>query len=257
MLAQLLPDAGLAAGPVTATLVACLAGIVLFSAAVQGFLGFAFAVVGMPLTLYLIGARDANLLFTPLSLLLAAGMTYRTRAHARWKLALLLTGGALVGSPLGVWVLARADESVMCRLLGIVILASATFLLLNPTFRKHDMPALWALPAGLVGGFFAGATSTGGPTAVIYLLLLGLPKDELKATLVAHFLLLGAYKLGVLVAWGGLLRPTHVCLAAVLAVPLFVGMTVGMRAARSFSPKAMRKVICVFLLVPGVLLLVR
>ena len=257
MFAQAISEAGLTAGSVPAMLVVCLAGIVVFSATVQGFLGFGLSVVGMPVTLYLVGARDANLLFTLLALLLTGGMTYRTRAHTRWGLALWLTLGALVGNPLGVYVLANADESVVCRLLGIAILSSAVFLLLNPKFQKHDMSVFWALPAGLVGGFFSGATSAGGPAAVIFLLLLGLPKDEMKATLVAHFVLQNAYKVGVLLVMGGLLQPVHVGLAAVLAVPLFVGMAVGMRAARSFSTEAMRKVICVFLLIPGILMLLR
>ncbi|GAF68083.1 unnamed protein product, partial [marine sediment metagenome] len=64
-------------------------------------------------------------------------------------------------------------------------------------------------------------------------------------------------KLLMMGGWHGLLTLDHFFWAALLCPALLAGMAGGMYAARFLSSETMRKVISAFLLVPGVLLLVR
>ncbi len=236
---------------------AILFAVALASAVTQGFTGFGFGLMGMAFCTWLLGPQDANVLWTVLAVLLTTLMWFRLRRHARTRLAVYLTAGSILGLPVGLWILANAGEQLLSRLVGAVVLAFASYSLVNPRFKRRSICAAWALPAGAAGGMVSGATSMGGPAAVIFLLILGLDKDETRGTLSCYFTLMIVCKLAMMAGWHGLLRTDHLLWAALLAPSALAGLAVGMYAARFFSSETMRKIICAFLLLPGALLLLR
>lgn len=161
--------------------------IVLFSAAAQGFLGFGFGVLGMALSSLVVGPRDSNLLWTLLALPLVAAMWVWLRRYTDRRRLLWLLAGAGGGTPLGVWVLATAELAVLRWIVGVLILVFAGYTLWNPDFGAREISPSWGAPAGCVSGFFSGAASVGGPAAVAFLLISGLDKSTIKATLAAYF----------------------------------------------------------------------
>ena len=231
--------------------------VVFFSATVQGFLGFGSGLVGMALIAPVIGARDANLTLMPLAGLLAGLMCFRLRRHVAWDLVGWAFLGSMVGTPIGVWVLAVTREALLAKFLGVTILLFASYSLANPRYESEKISSAWGIVAGLISGFFSGSTSTGGPTVAIFFLILGLEKDRMKASLSAFFVAIVAYKMLVVVLWKGLLTTGHLFVAAPLCAMVLAGMAVGMYAAGFVSSAAMRKAICVFLFFPGLLLLLR
>jgi hypothetical protein len=241
--------------PIDPAVLVALALVVIGSAAVQGFTGFGFGLVGMAFCVPLLGPRDANVLWTVLALLLVGSMWYQLRRQTRWPLVLSLLVGALAGLPMGIWVLANGGEQFLSRFMGAAIVVFAAYSLVNPHFKARSISPLWGLPAGVVSGFFSGVTSMGGPAAVIFLLVSGLDKDEMKGNLAAYFTLSVCLKLVMLGGGSALLRVEHVTWSAVLAVPLVLGMALGMFGARFVSTRAMRRIVCAFLFLPGVLLL--
>lgn len=240
--------------PLEAHIVVALAAVVVGSAAIQGFTGFGFGLVGMAFCVPMIGPRDANVLWSVLAMLLVAALWYHLRRHTRWGLVLSLAAGSLAGMPLGVWVLAHGGEEFLSRFVGAAIIVFGTYSLFNPHFAARDISPYWGLPAGALAGFFSGVTSMGGPAVVIYMLLRGLEKDEMKANLAAYFSVSVLYKLALL-GGTGLLAVEHLAGAGLLALPLLGGMGMGLYGARFVSSRAMRRVVCAFLMVPGALLL--
>jgi len=232
-----------------------MAAVVLVSAAVQGFTGFGFGLVGMGFATMLVGPRDANILWTTLPLLLTGWMWLRLRQHTSLPLVACVLAGALLGQPVGVWVLARSGQALLRHLVGGAILAFATWNLVNPQFRSRRISPLWGVPAGAVSGFFSATTSTGGPAVVVLFLILGLDKEEIRGNLAAYFTLNILVKLSLLVFWQHMVRPEHVLDSLLLCAPLVAGMAGGMYASRFVSSEAMRKIICAFLLLPGAVLL--
>jgi len=234
-----------------------LSSVALLSAATQGFTGFGFGLVGMAFCTWLLGPRNANVLWSMLAVVLTAIMWARLRADARLGVALCLAAGGLLGLPAGVWILANADERLLSRFVGAAILLFATYSLLNPRFHRRGISPAWGVSAGALGGFFSGATTMGGPAVVIFLLLLGLGKDGIKGTLAAYFTLMTLCKLAIMGGWHGLITPAHLVWTAALCAPMVGGMVGGMYGSRFLSSDTMRKVICALLLLPGAMLLLR
>lgn len=234
-----------------------LALIVWCAALAQGFTGFGFGVLGVSLSALLVGARTANLVWTILATVLVLVMTMRLRRKVNWRLVAWLFAGAVVSMWMGVWVLAVADDVLLGRILGATVLAFALFFLLNPRFKVRQLHCAWGVLPGLVSGFFSGATAAGGPAVVVFFLILGLEKDTMKATLAGYFLMIGVYKLLVLTLGKGLLRLAHLEAAAPLCLALVAGMALGMYGARYVSSPVMRRIICLFLFVPSLILLLR
>ncbi|MGD2174834.1 MAG: sulfite exporter TauE/SafE family protein [Candidatus Brocadiaceae bacterium] len=238
-----------------ASLLPVLILLVLVSAAVQGFTGFGFGLVGMALATPLVGAKHANVLWTVLALGLVLMMWLSLRRHTQWRLALCLAVGAAVGLPLGLWGLSGGGEDLLCRVVGGTVLVFAGYSLVNPHFEARDISPFWGVPAGVISGFFSGLTAMGGPAAVIFLLLNGLGKNAMKATLAAFFGLNLLCKLLMMGGWTNLVGRSHLVWSALLYAPLVLGMAGGMYGARFVSTRTMRRVVCALLLVPGILLL--
>ncbi len=232
-----------------------LAALTALSAGVQGFTGLGFGLVGMGFCTYLVGPRDANVLWTLLALLLVGSMLIRLRAEVVWHLVLWMFAGALVGVPLGVQVLATARHTLLNRIIGATILSFAVYYLFNPSIAKRRISPVWGALAGVISGFFGGVTNMSGPPVVMFLMVSGLEKDRMKATLAAYFGLGQLYKLSVLVYWKGLVGADHLLAAGLLSLPLLAGMCGGMCASKFVSTRSMRRIICGLLTLPGLLLL--
>jgi len=243
--------------PHTLAVITALAATVLLSASVQGFTGFGFGLVGMALCTPLLGPQDANILWTMLSLVLTATMWILLWRHAVWPLLLWSFVGCIVGLPFGVWVLANSGPILLERIVGAAILVFALHSIINPRYGQRRISPAWGIPPGIISGFFSGATSMGGPAVVIFLLICGLDKDRMKGTLAAYFTLGALYKMLLVSRWVSLLRVEHFSAAAILCVPALAGMAAGMRIARRIPTMTMKRIICVLLLFPGALLLLR
>jgi hypothetical protein len=204
----------------------------------------------------MIGPRDANVLWTLLAGMTIVAMSIRLRKHINWKLVFPMFAGSFLGTPLGVYVVAVAPGDILIKVFGFIILVFALYYFFSPEIHRHKASPLWGIPAGFLGGFLGGLCNMSGPPVVIFLLVLGLEKKELKGTLAAFFLLSVGYKIPFLVFFKGLLSPEHVMTAGLLAIPVLAGMAGGMYAANFFSTKAIRRAICLLLMIPALTLLV-
>ena len=240
--------------PISAAEFALLCAVALASAAVQGFTGFGFGLVGMSVLTLLLDPRDANVLWTVVALGLTTCMWWRTRRHMRWGLVLPLAVGMLIGLPLGLWVLSTGSTALLKRLIGGAILLVAGYSLANPHVRPRRLSPWWGLPAGTVGGFMSGISGMGGPSAVIFLLLQGQDKEGIRANLAAYFTATVVVKLAMIGLRTHLLAWDHVAWGVLRWAPMLVGVALGMRASRGVSSVAMRRIISALLLVPGALL---
>ena len=241
--------------PPNAAQFAVLFGLAAFAATVQGFTGFGFGMLGVGVCTFLIGPQDANVLWTVVALGLTSGMWWRTREHSSWRLVVPLAIGAFIGLPPGLWILKTGSTDLLERLIGTFLLLFAGYSLANPDIKPRALSAWWGVAAGTAGGFVSGICSMGGPTAVIFLLLIGQEKEGIRANLAGYFTLTVVLKLGMLGLGSHLLTWDHAAWGMLLWVPVAGGVAVGMRASRHVSSIAMRRGISAMLLIPGVLLL--
>jgi len=165
--------------------------IVVFSASfVQTLTGFGFALMVMPLITLVLGLRTAAPLVALAGLTLYAINLRRHREAFNVKEVLPMGAAAALGVPVGVWVLANADENLVRQLLGLILVAYASYALARPKAPRLRSQR-WAYPAGFAAGCLGGAYNTPGPPAIVYGSLRRWSKDEFRAAMQALFLLSG------------------------------------------------------------------
>jgi uncharacterized membrane protein YfcA len=202
-----------AAPELAATLaVALLAGLA------RGFSGFGSALIFIPLASATLGPRLA----APL-LMLVDNLTTFPLIPTAWRRAdrgevASLVAGALVGAPLGTWLLLHLDAETLRW--GMCVLAIAMLALLASGWRYHGRPALpLSLAVGAASGLLSGAAQMGGPPVVAYWLGGAIPAARVRANIMLFFAASGVIS-AVTYLVSGLLTPA-VLLLTVLVAPAY------------------------------------
>jgi len=209
-----------------------------FAAAwVRGYSGFGFGalmiaaggLVANPLRLV------AVVMLADLVMTLQLWRGVRTRID--WPRARALFLGALVGLPLGLWLLTGLPESTMRLIVSGWVLALGLVLLRGWTLRASGRGVV--LATGAVSGA-ANAAGVGGLPVVALLAAQGMPAAVFRATLVAYFLLLDLWTLPML--WGfGLIDGETLLTLAILAPAFLAGTWAGSRRFTAAAPQDFRR----------------
>ena len=204
-----------------------------FAGVMQAAVGFGFAVAFTPLMTLVVGARSAvasaMLLSVPLSF--ALYLAERPRAAIRGVLPMVLA--ATVATPLGVAVLARADERFLRAAIGVLVLGSVALSLVTPrATRERPGTAAATVGIGLLSGVLRGATSMGGPPVVLYEHWRGAPAAVVRSRLLAFFALGGVATVAIAGAGGVITRAS--VLHAAVALP---AVALSMAAGRWLRPR--------------------
>jgi uncharacterized membrane protein YfcA len=220
---------------------------------VRGYSGFGFGAI-----LISAGALAVN----PLKLvavailadLLMTGQMWRSvRGSIDWRKAGGLFLGALVGLPLGLWLLTGLSESVMRLIVALWVLAMGMLLLRGWELRVRGAGVV--LGTGVISGG-ANAAGVGGLPVVALLAAQAIPPVVFRATLVAYFLLLDLWTLPLL--WlHGLFDADTVLALAVLAPALIAGTWAGGRRFGAAKPQDFRRFAIVALIALAALGLIR
>lgn len=148
----------------------------------RGAVGFADALVAMPLLLLIVAPDVAAPQMAMISLLIALLILRDGWKEVEWKVAVALIVPSLPCVPIGIFLTQYADPRVGRILLGVVLISFATWSLLKPGLLqlKSDMLApVFGVTAGILGG----AYNTGGPPLVFYSALRRWSPDRFRATM--------------------------------------------------------------------------
>ena len=167
--------------------------------------------------------------------------------------ALLL--GSLLGTPLGVWVLATLPASTLTRLIGLVLLAVVVLEWLG-VYPERLPGRGWALGAGGAAGVLGAAVGTPGPPVVLYMASQGWSPRTIKANLQAFFLVNQAV---IMIGywWAGLVTTEVWRHTVVFIVPAALGLLVGMALFARVDQARFRRIVFALLFASGLLLVVR
>ena len=229
---------------------AAMALAVTVGAAIQGAIGFGFALVAVPV-LALVEPGSVPVAVLVLSLPMTVGMALRERRSAdrsgfRWLIV-----GRVVGTAIGVWILASVSPDGLSVVVGVALLAAVAGSLRG--IEVAPTP-LVNLTAGAVSGAMGTTSGIGGPAlAVLYQRR---PGPELRSTLAAVFVVGSLISLGALLA-AGEVRMAEVLLALQLLPALLVGLVLGSAATRRIDGPWLRPGVLAFAAVAGVAILVR
>jgi uncharacterized protein len=225
--------------------------VVALAAAAQAVSGFGFALIGVPLVAVLVGPKEAVVGLTIVGLILVAQLSLRGRGHVDRPSVTVVTAAAIVGMPIGLLVITRADDRVLTIAIATAVIAFSLLL-----WRGARLPA--GRPTDVVAGFTSGvlATSTGtsGPPVVIALSAKRMEPAEFRATISMIFLVQGSVAL-VLFAIGGQITRDAVAVALAGLPGVIVGSIVGERGFRRLDTPTFRRVVLGMLFLSGVVAL--
>ncbi|MEM1344381.1 MAG: sulfite exporter TauE/SafE family protein [Pseudomonadota bacterium] len=218
---------------------------------VRGYSGFGFAMSAVPLLS--IGISPA--LAVPAVLLheLAIGLCSlrAERAVARSPVLRILGLGTLIGTPLGLTLLAAMPEQPMRIAIALTLLVSVAAIWGAGGHRLGLGRGVLGA-AGVVSGLLNGATAMSGPPAVLVLLASPLAAAEVRGVLI-YFIALSAALAVVLSLATGLQNAETLTIAALMTPGVVLGALSGVAAFR-FLPHAHYRTIALLVLLAIALL---
>jgi uncharacterized protein len=231
------------------------AAIVAAASFVQGLAGFGIGLVALAFLPFVISPLDAIVLTTLYATLFCAVIFVPLRRDFVPSGVDALLVGSVLGTPLGVWVLASVSATALARLIGSVLILIVALEWSGLSPRRLPGRA-WGLGAGVLSGVVGGAVGTPGPPAIVYMAAQGWSARTIKANLQA-FLVVNQVVILAGYWWAGLLTGEVWRLATVFALPAIAGLLSGMRLFDRVDGARFRRVIFAILLVSGVALLLR
>lgn len=231
------------------------AGVAFLGAFASGLAGFAFGLVALGLWLHVLNAHVAAPLVIVASLIAQVLSMLHLRRTFRFDLLWPFIIGGVIGTPIGVWLLAYADPLLLRRGMGgFLVLYASFFLLRPPVMPMRSGGRVADGGVGFVGGVMGGLAGLSGPVPTVWCGLRGWNKDDSRAVYQPFNVVVQVAALPALFGAGLLNRElgyyTLLCVPAML-----VGVWLGVKAYSRIDEMQFRKLILWVLLASGASLL--
>ncbi len=197
--------------------------------------------LGTPLLVTLFGARPAVGIMLPL---LIAGDVIAVcyyRRHANWRMLSMLLPIAFAGIGLGSVILRRIDDTALRVGVGCIVLAMVLLTVLRNrgVIRDDRIPRGWpvALAAGLLAGVATMLAHAAGPVMQVYLLAMGLKKNEFIGTGAWFFLAVNSFKVPFFLNQS-LITPATLAVDLRLAAGIPLGVAAGIWLVNRLSNRS-------------------
>jgi uncharacterized protein len=158
---------GFVPGDVSINAALAICAIALVSGTARGFSGFGSALIFMPLASSMAAPRLVAALLLIIDFIAAAPLAPDAWKHADRKATAVMVSGALIGVPVGTYLLSRLDPITTRWIISAFVLALLMLLLAGWRYRGQDHAAL-SVGVGGLSGFCSGLAQTGGPPIVGY-----------------------------------------------------------------------------------------
>lgn len=164
--------------------------VVLCGNIVQGVTGFGGALVSGPLLAIFLDPRLVVVVLLVTGVSNLAFIAYHTRRHVVAKRLLPLVMMAVLGIPIGSYLLMIVSSLAASVLIAMISITFSSLLLLGYS-RRFNREVTAAYCFGFISGIFTATAGMGGPPIVIFLANQGWPKEVLRATVACLFLITG------------------------------------------------------------------
>ena len=172
--------------PIEKDLFVFLIFIILLGSTVKQTTGFGFALVCVPLLLLFIPLDQIVPIVVPLSLLNNYVITISNRRTLNLKAILPMSGAAITGIPLGIFILSRVPIGLLTMVISGVILISGLLLLSGKTlFIRREKIA--SVSAGFISGVLQSTSGLSGPPVTLLLINQRLDKISFRNNLGLYF----------------------------------------------------------------------
>lgn len=156
-----------------------------------------------------------------------------------WKRVGLLFAGAVIGSPIGVQVLAHAPREPLKLGIAVFVLAASLALLAGYRLKRPARPVGTA-GVGMASGLANGAVGMGGLPVALFFAAGDDEPARARAAVIAYIFILDAFALSLL-AREGLVGVQTITMAALSLPVLAAGLWLGARRFLGASPESFRR----------------
>jgi uncharacterized membrane protein YfcA len=217
---------------------------------VQSLTGFGFGLVSMSLMPLVIGVKQAAAISTVFSFLATITTFFRHYREYNWRLGFTFLVSVCVGVPIGVLFLEKADEHLLIKVLGgiMLVFAAREFLFGGPP--KAIRPTS-TVPLGLFSGALSGAFNLGGMPSAAYAYAHPWSRGQIMAFLQVMITLSCALRVGFYGQFG-YFKEISFTYAVLLLLPLYGAIWLGHFVLERVHPKHMRQGVFVFIGVSGI-----
>ncbi len=226
-------------------LIVCCAGIL------QGFTGFGYSLLALPLICMFAPAGWAVPVIAVSSLALNIMVLSTSWRNLRLRGFLPLALAGMVFTPAGAWMLSSLSDTAVRVIIGISV-TSVSILSLSKWAPHLERTTLGMALTGALSGIFNGLTTFSGPPAVIYLSATETEKGSFRANLSAFFLALTLIAIPSFVGMG-VTSAENLVQAAIFLPAAALGGTIGILLAKKVDSSVFRKMALVALSLLGVL----
>ncbi|MBN2542703.1 sulfite exporter TauE/SafE family protein [bacterium] len=234
-----------------------LASIIIFIAyTVKGLTGFAASLISVPLLSLFLDIKFVVPVVALTTFVAGIILFWKVRKEIQWDEMIIVLIFVVIGSFIGIKLLARFDSIFIKRVFGVfVALFSLKLLIGSPQQSTSSISKVWGAFAGLIGGILGGMFDTNGPPLVIYFSR-KLEKVKFRATLVAIFFIDVIWR-NILYAANGITTLNEVKFTLFLLPALIMGTFLGFKLNLRVNQKIFNKIVGGILLVTGILLVIR
>lgn len=240
--------------------------IVVGAAGVQGLTGFGFALVSIPLLLYIYPSYEAILISIMLAMFILLLQAWKNWNNARWDLIWRLVGIGLPGLWIGLSIGKKMNSAHLEGLVGVSVLVYILFQFILENRNKGEqtintknsgekssrkLPKGFYL-AGFISGVLTGAVGLPGPP-VIAILIPFLLKETFRSTVIYYFIFIYSVTLTLAlfvfkqdIAVNDILSTT-----AVYLIPAVVGYLIGHSLHKRINDINFKRLIYGLLIVIG------
>lgn len=226
-----------------AIVVTALAGVM------RGYSGFGTAVLLAPAYSVLWGPRIGIPVMLLMELAVSLQLLPKAFGQADRRVILPIGAAACLMTPLGAFVLLTADQDVLRRAIGGLVLGFG--LLLATGWRYHGArPLALNIAVGSLAGLLKGATGVSGPPVILYLLAGPEAAKQHRASLILFFATISVISV-IPPALGGLMGFQVIAKLLVLLPVLLLCVPIGVRLFTVIPERLYKRLALIFLVATG------
>jgi uncharacterized membrane protein YfcA len=221
---------------------------------VQTIIGFAGALIALPILLISIALPEAISYISIFYFLSSIYLIYKEWKLIDKKVILKLAFTSIIGLAAGIWVLSYGNPIFLKKVLGIFIILYVIYSYFSKGKIKNSSFLEYVL--GVLGGFFSGLFSTGGPLFVIIVKNATANIKTFRATMFGVLGLISIIRIPM-ITFSGILKLSHLYNSLFLLPFFFLAIYLGKKMYLKLNEKLLKNAVLIALLFSGLMLAIK
>lgn len=227
--------------------------VVLFANIVEGITGFAGTMLAMPVSMMLVGAREAKVILNIVALMVSGTIVIKTHEHINKKELTRITLFMMAGMAAGLYLYSVLPIPLLSVIYGALIILVAVRGIVNKKQKKlsRGILIMILLAAGVIHGLFL----SGGALLVVYATVVLKEKGVIRATLEPVWLMLNTIIL-IQDLFFGRITPHVLLLTGLCLPPVVLALLIGNYLHKRIKQEIFVRLTYLLLLVSGISLII-